>query len=82
MLVLAVLGSSHGTGVYPRSPSTLWLWCRGGWVGAAGERVHCHAPDCLKMANAWKLAVSQGFCWAVGELWLWMRLFPAVGSQV
>lgn len=55
---------------------------RKGWVGAAGEYIHEHEPVCFKMANAWKLAVSRGFCWAVGELWPGMRLFPAVVSQV
>lgn len=71
------------------SSSTFWQWHleaavlhREGWVGAAGEYIHEHEPVCFKMANAWKLAVSRGFCWAVGEPWPGMRLFPAVVSQV
>lgn len=36
----------------------------------------------FQMVSMWELAVSQGFCWAVGELWPEMRLFPAVVSQV
>lgn len=71
------------------SSSTFCQWhlqaavlCREGWVGAAGEYIHEHEAVCFKMANAWKLAVSRRFCWAVGELWPGMRLFPAVVSQV
>lgn len=54
---------------------------KAGWV-QHGSTVINTMFQSFKMVSMWKLAVSQGFCWAVGEIWPEMRLFPAVVSQV